>query len=623
MKRGDRMKFRKSIALMFLCLLIGFTSISSFAEIERPDQQSRQQTGTYSLKDEVVYGKLSLEGEVNSLYVVNSFSMSKPGTIIDYGAYESVRNLTNLNKINQMNGDEVHLIADEEKYYYQGNLKDLTLPWEIDINYFLDGKEINPKQLAGKNGDLEIQIVTKQNEQVNPVFYENYILQIAVTFNPDHAEEIHAPKGTEANVGKDKQITFTVLPEQDEVLILTAQIENFEMDPIEIAAIPANIAFDTLDLDEIEEGMRTLSEAIQDLNHGVGALKDGIDRLRDGSKELAEGSSEYKGGLQELTQSGLQLVKGSNQIKQGLIQMNQGVQSIPDLPDLDEIKPLPNYLRRIADEIEQTMKDLDLSDDVLKEWIRELERLFEQLPETDFTEDFESLLNLLEESDVDPRLMRLIEELYKGYEAAREFREKYHDEIEEVIEGIQKGIEQLPEGINAVVTILRQMAQEIEESLESFKDFDQLLELQKGFHTLTKEYQTFHDGLSRYVEGMHEVSGAYQKIHEGIEGFSDGTISFADGIYELHEGTGTLARYTEDLPIHMQSEIEEMLSEYDFSDFEPQSFVSEKNEKIGIVQFVLQTERIEMEERDLEEVEEQKKGFWARILDLFRKKVNN
>src|SRR5699024_11861518 len=40
----------------------------------------------------------------------------------------------------------------------------------------------------------------------------------------------------------------------------------------------------------------------------------------------------------------------------------------------------------------------------------------------------------------------------------------------------------------------------------------------------------------------------------------------------------------------MEEEVEEMLEEYENEDFEPASFVSDKNEKVDVVQFVLQTE---------------------------------
>src|SRR5690625_6654225 len=57
-----------------------------------------QNKGSYKTKDEVVYGKLSSNGSVQNMYVVNSFAIEKHGTLIDYGNYEDLdRTRTRLN----------------------------------------------------------------------------------------------------------------------------------------------------------------------------------------------------------------------------------------------------------------------------------------------------------------------------------------------------------------------------------------------------------------------------------------------------------------------------------------------------------------------------------------------
>lgn len=54
-----------------------------------------------SEKEEVVYAMLDASGDVNGIYVVNQFS---GGTIVDYGNYTSVRNLTTEDAITQEGG---------------------------------------------------------------------------------------------------------------------------------------------------------------------------------------------------------------------------------------------------------------------------------------------------------------------------------------------------------------------------------------------------------------------------------------------------------------------------------------------------------------------------------------
>ncbi len=58
----------------------------------------------------------------------------------------------------------------EGKFYYQGNLKTKEMPWEIKITYYLDGKEIAAKDLAGKSGNLEIRLNIRENKACDSSF---------------------------------------------------------------------------------------------------------------------------------------------------------------------------------------------------------------------------------------------------------------------------------------------------------------------------------------------------------------------------------------------------------------------------------------------------------------------
>ena len=60
--------------------------------------------------------------------------------ITDYGNYDSVKNLTTDDKL-KVSNNKVEVQAPSGKFYYQGNLKDAEVPWDISIDYQLDGKE--------------------------------------------------------------------------------------------------------------------------------------------------------------------------------------------------------------------------------------------------------------------------------------------------------------------------------------------------------------------------------------------------------------------------------------------------------------------------------------------------
>src|SRR5690625_1784254 len=195
------MRINKGLIITIISLLVfSLFPITIFAE----ENTDNEDPGKYSTKDEVIYGKLDGHGKINNMYVVNTFHTTKAGKIIDYGDYGDIRNLTDLSAIDQKNGNEIHFQADEEDFYYQGELTNLVLPWDISIDYVLDGKKVNASELAGQTGALEIQITTTENKTVDSTFFENYLMQVSVSLYPTIFSNIQAPKGTEANEGKNK-----------------------------------------------------------------------------------------------------------------------------------------------------------------------------------------------------------------------------------------------------------------------------------------------------------------------------------------------------------------------------------------------------------------------------------
>lgn len=105
--------------------------------------------GTDAQKDENVYVNLNQDGSVFGVYVVNEYDLDEGTDITDYGNYDSVKNLTTDDQL-KVSGDKVEIQAPAGKFYYQGNLKNAEVPWDISISYQLDGKEISADALAGK-----------------------------------------------------------------------------------------------------------------------------------------------------------------------------------------------------------------------------------------------------------------------------------------------------------------------------------------------------------------------------------------------------------------------------------------------------------------------------------------
>ncbi|MFD1849806.1 YhgE/Pip domain-containing protein [Oceanobacillus bengalensis] len=603
----------KKTLFIFMAIVLVLPSFLVTAESneKESEEETTEQVGVVSSKDEVVYATLSPSGEEQELYVVNNFEVEKAGEIVDYGTYSNLKNLTDLSEIKQAE-NTVKFTAPEGKFYYQGNIDNEPLPWDINISYTLDGENITPSELAGKDGHLELNIKTLANEQVDGVFYENYMLQISLTLDPSLYHNIEAPDGIIANAGKNKQITFTVMPEKDGDLSLEADVEAFELNGIDITAIPSSMAIDAPDMNDMTGDMDTLNDAIKEINDGVGELKSGVSDLNDGVVSLQDGSKQYKDGIAGISNTSSGLVDASKSIDSALVTMKDSIGGNSSEMDLGELTALPEGLTQIAKALKETATGLVTLKDNFATAYGTFDSAIQAIPANDITQEE---IDTLRESNPDNAAL---EKLINTYDATSAVKEAYTG-IKEGFNAVGPTLDTISGTISEIAGGLETTATELSSALEDMDVTESIGKLQDGLATLSSSYKEFHTGLVSYTGGVSELSTSYNELHAGIVELTGGTTELEDGVAELHDGTGKLYESTNDLPDQMQDEVDQMIAEYDKSDFDSKSFVSsDNNEKINTVQFVLKTESIQIEEPETtEEPVKEEKGFWDKLWDLF------
>ncbi|WP_245250988.1 YhgE/Pip domain-containing protein [Virgibacillus litoralis] len=600
------MRFKRITAVFMICLLVMPTTLVTAATNESSAD------GTYSEKSEVVYATLNANGDQKEMYVVNSFTVDKPGKMVDFGPYTGIENLTNLTDM-KLNDNQVSFTAKEDEFYYQGNIKNKPLPWDINVSYKLNGETVSPDELLGKDGQFEIHIDTKANQKANSNFFENYMLQISLPLNSEIYQNIEAENGTIANAGKNKQVTFTVMPEKEESFVVKADVKDLEMESIEISAVTSSMSIDSPDSEDMTEDMKSLSDATEEINDGVGELNEGIAELNNGAASLQEGSPSYKNGINKLANRSSELIKGSKEIDKALEEMSQSVGSGSNETNVGELKKLQKGLTEIANGLGETKKGLsDLKNKYAKAY-KALDKSMAAIPAGDISDDE---IKKLKASNADPEV---IEKLIKTHKAAGAAKSTYSS-VKKAFQAVSPTLDGVIGSLQTMKTNVETMADNLGESLDNMNVDESMKKLQQGLSTLSSNYQSFHSGLADYTGGVSEVSKSYGELHGGITDLTDGTSELENGVNELHEGTTELAESTNDLPDQMQTEIDQMINEYDKSDFNPVSFVSPKNKKVNSVQFVIKTESIKKDDdkQETKEQEEEKKGFWDRLFDLFR-----
>lgn len=148
------------------------------------------------------------------------------GDITDYGEYSSVKLLNTTDQI-ALNGNMVTLSSSADRVYYQGTMKSTVIPWNISIPVLSGRKGIPCRGDRGKSGALEIHFSVSKNESGKGSFYEDYALQASFTLDTDLCKNIVSSGATVANVGSDKQLTYTILPGRGIDTVIRDDVTDF------------------------------------------------------------------------------------------------------------------------------------------------------------------------------------------------------------------------------------------------------------------------------------------------------------------------------------------------------------------------------------------------------------
>ena len=579
-----------------------------------------------SSKEEVVYVNLTSGGSVKEMYAVNIFDDKN---ITDYGDYLSVELLNTTDNINQ-NGDEITFSSSADRVYYKGKMKSTIMPWNISIKYCVDGKEYAPKEAAGKSGKMEIYFKVSKNEAYDGSFYDAYALQASFILDTEIAKNITAADATLANVGNKKQLTYTILPGEGIDTVITADVTDFEMDAVSINGIPLNMNIQVKDeelmnkVDELLGGIEDIDNGADELNSGVNRLSDatrddlqpGVNQLNDGMKDLNDGVLKIQDGLDELNSKSYELTSGSAQVLSALNTINSQLNS---QEQKDSISQLVSGSAGIKDGITN---------------------LTGKLGELQAGVSYKKFMEVLAGNGLSDEISQLElsnTRIADGLGSSNPDAVRTILENNQVIEGLKSVINQYLTTVNTNITALYQGAQSINTEYAKLDAGIRSLavsvqQLADGVNQLVSEYGKLDKGVNEYTEGVAKVIAGYSQIVTGTSDLlsgsgelRDGTAELVNSIAELYDGTsqlkdgtGEMRDETDGMDTQITDKIDEMVNGITGGNYELVSFVSEKNTNVKAVQFVIQTESVQIKEADeATPVVEEKLNFWQKVLKLF------
>lgn len=634
---------------------------------------------TESQKEEVIYINTDASGDVERVNAVNIFGK---GSVTDYGDYSSVKMLNSTEPIT-LTGDKVTFKTDKEKVYYQGTMNDTEIPWNIKFTYKLDGKEVKPEDLAGKSGKLEIHIQIEENEKCKSDFYDSTALQAALTLDTEKCENIKAEGATLANVGANKQISYTVLPGNGLDATVTADVTDFEMDAVAVNGVKLDLNID-IDDEELMDKVTEIMDAAKELNDGAGELEDGTKTLADGGSSLKDGAASMDDGVSALDAGISSLDSGVGQMQDALDALNaqSGTLTGGSSEMLNALKMVQSELSGVFVTTDQ-LKQLTDSSAAIKQGITDAYNGAAALQASLSSENYKAALSG-QGLDIDQlqagnsaaidNLSAQINDLYNSI-AELQSQPDYDSNpvYAEQVSQMQAQIESLTQTVtllsgnnaaiggtesylNAASAGTADLVAGLEQLKNSYDEFDAAIgtmvsslsdltvnmsTLKDAINQLTDSYENLDSGIGAYTDGVASIVGAYSQIVSGteslasgsktlVEGSSelkqgsselyDGIVSLGDGTTQLKEGTQEFYEQTDGMDSKIEDELDDMLDSIAGGDAETTSFVSDKNGTIDSVQFVIKTAAIEKQEAETTvETKTEKTGFINKLLSLFGK----
>lgn len=551
-------------------------------------------------KEEVIYVNLDSSGSVTQVNVVNIFNLHENGTIVDHGAYESLRNMTTTDPIHY-DGNTVTIQANAGKIYYEGKMQNAVLPWNIAIRYYLDGEELSAEEVAGKNGALKITVDITRNEASKSNFFDSFALQVVLTLDTAKCKSIAASSATVANVGSNKQLSHTILPSRGAHLEVTANVENFSMEGISINAIPLNLNVE-VDDEALKEQFQILLDAIAALDNGAESLKNGIATLQEsarkeltaGVKDLNDGAKALENGAAELKKGGNTLQNGALELKNGAIALNTGIQTLNDgvaqiQTALNTLKSQSStltggssaflsamtQLQTTLNNVAVTNQTLTALSDASAQILEGVTQLADGAQAVQQNVSFSALKAIMAERGLDVDSLRAnnssaMASLRSTIDENRELADllgfgDMFNSLEQVILLLSANnafIDGTGAYLNAVNQNTIELVAGAQKLKASYVEFDAAIaklvngmgslaesmgQLTGAVNTLVSEYQKLHSGIGSYTGAVAEISAGYAQIVSGVAQLAANTTKLSNGAASLHTGAGELLGGISDL----------------------------------------------------------------------------
>lgn len=302
-------------------------------------------TLTDSDKDESVYVIADATGKSNDVIVSEWLkNTDKKDTIQDASDLTDIKNVKGDETFTQK-GNTLTWQADGNPIYYQGKT-DKALPVSVKVSYYLNGKEVQPSEIAGKSGKVKIRF-DYENKSKDGDVYTPFVMATGLILDAGKFSNVEVKNGKMVSDGSKFIVVGMGLPglkdsldlEKDidipDYVEVTADASDFQMDmSVTVASTnflggdnSKDISLDNIE-NEIDKKTDQLDSGVDELADGIKEYTDGVSRVADGADQLDSGAGTLKSGADQLKSGAASAKSGSDTLKAGLDSAYEGSKSV-------------------------------------------------------------------------------------------------------------------------------------------------------------------------------------------------------------------------------------------------------------------------------------------------------
>lgn len=282
---------------------------------------------------------------------------------------------------------------------------------------------------------------------------------------------------------------------------------------------------------DIEDAMQQVNEGWKGYTQGVSAYVDGAQKsleaaapFASGAQQLLDGATKTRDGLSALSEEGGKLVGYSGQIQEALTQMKRSLSSLPNdsgsktdsasaLPSPQELAQSEARIKEASRSLQQAKGATDAVYDAFEKQIQAIEN-----QPSPSLEEVVTAAGLSADAPKNPDVQKLL--AYQQKTSAAQ-KQALLSSLHRLTDTGEAPLKALKQGMAQAAGQADQMEEALSEGLSQIKKMIEAMQhlgsgssaLSDGVEKLEQQYQTFHQGLRRYVDGVGDIS-----VHFGGNG---------------------------------------------------------------------------------------------------------